>query len=100
MPILLCLFALAGAQATITVFSSPEQLLEALSTAASPGAASETVLELGSNVALTQEAANNYTLPFVIPSNHSITFQGGESMIGTPRHPPPALRPRPAFSAH
>lgn len=83
--LLVSLLLLGSGHAVLVVpVSTPEQLLDALVAATAPGAPSDSVLELQEDVALTQAAAANYTLPFIIPSNHTLTIRAGERWQGTP----------------
>ena len=87
----ICVWALVGlawcAVAQAVSVSTPQQLLAALAAVAAPGAPRDTVVELATDIALTQADAAKYSLPFVIPANHSLTLRGGER------------RPRPAAAA-
>lgn len=69
---------------------SPEQLLVALSRAAAPGAPRVTDLELRADVVLSPGAVANYTLPFVVPANHTLTLRGGGCWVQAPQPPPVA----------
>lgn len=77
--LLLALLLLAGlGHAAVVPVSTAEEFLAALASAASPDAPSDTVVELQTDVALGAEAAEaSYTLPFVIPGNRTLTFEGG-----------------------
>ena len=85
--VLAAALALQSAAAQVVSVSTPQQLLAALAAVAAPGAPRDTVVELATDIALTQADAANYSLPFVIPANHSLTLRGGER------------RPRPAAAA-
>jgi hypothetical protein len=68
--------AVTSAEVVVPV-STAQELLTALSDAASPGAPVNTVVQLLTDVSLSQEAAAGFQLPFVIPSNHTLTLEAG-----------------------
>jgi hypothetical protein len=67
----------SSASGGIIPVGTPQQLLAALSAAASPDVPTSTVIQLQQDIGLTAAAAANYSLPFVISGNHTVTLQGG-----------------------
>ncbi len=57
---------------------SPYEFMAALQAAVAPGAPNDTILELTSDVTLTEEAAANYSLPFHLEGGHTLTLATGE----------------------
>jgi hypothetical protein len=75
--VFLLLLAVGSCLAAEVPVSTAQELLSALSFAASPEGAADTTVQLQVDIALNQEAAASFDLPFVIPSNHTLTLEGG-----------------------
>lgn len=76
--LLLLLGCCGGLRVTCAVsIDTPEQLFAALSRAAEPGAPQSAELQVTADVVLSPGEAAGYTLPFVIPANHTLTLRGG-----------------------